>query len=110
MRSPEDLNFYSFKTSWITSIIASEATIQVIPRTTADVAALPTAAASFPHFIPLSQPAMATITPKIALFTRPVEMSRRPIEPTVCAQYWVHVIPKKLRPTIAPPNIPTTSE
>ena len=85
-------------------MMASAATIQVIPKTTAEVAALPTAAASFPHFIPLSQPAMATITPKMAALTSPVVMSTSPMEPTVWFQYWVQVIPKKVNPTNGTPQ------
>src|ERR1700746_1442454 len=80
---------HRFNTSWIKSMIASEATIQVMPETTADVAALPTEAALFPHFIPLSQPARATITPNTALFTMPVAISASPMEPIVWVQYWV---------------------
>src|SRR5512135_3466708 len=48
----------------ITAKIPSEAMIQVIPVTTAEVVARPTAAALLPHCIPRKQPVNAISTPK----------------------------------------------
>ena len=68
-------------------MIASEATIQVIASTTADVAAFPTAAALFWQFMPRWHQVKATITPKTPALTTPVIISSNPIDPTVWFQY-----------------------
>ena len=57
----------------MTAKAPSDAIIQVMPVTTADVVASPTAAALVPHCIPRKQPVSATKTPK----NTPLEMPIR---------------------------------
>jgi hypothetical protein len=55
----------------------SEAMIQTMPVTTADVAAAPTAEALRPHCMPRRQPASATRAPNPTLLNRPNPLSTR---------------------------------
>ena len=74
--------------------------------TTAEVAALPTAAASWPQRMPRRQPAMATMAPNTAALRMPPAKSSMPIISRICCAYCIGSMPNTATPTIAPPRIP----
>ena len=57
----------------MTVMIAVATTMLMIPVTTAEVAAAPTAEADLPHCMPRRQPDRATRTPKTAPWNRPIQ-------------------------------------